>query len=384
MQQRLFLPWVVVSLWCVVLMWAFPGGEVIPFHAIWISFALLYGFEAWPLRPTLVALGLLAVVTGSILVHRATAGWIAWEEVTEIPLMLGLAVLVLWHVQRRQQAMTAVTVLARKDVEAARQRERLARLTSHEMRTPLTIAGGYVDLLLAEEQDPARRADLEVVRDELGRLSRAGSRLLRMIRLQDLLERSPVDIDALLSDTAQRWGGVVSRTWLVESDGGVVEASAERLRACVDTLIENAVRYTDDHDTVRLLAFRHADRLFVGVADSGPGLSPAQAHAINTASRHPGQDPAAPDPHSQTGLGLGIVHEVAQPRGGRVLAGRSREGGALVLLTLPSAPCALEDDRLPGQASRILSSRSTASRNSETSSATTSATGRTAFIRPTI
>ena len=372
MRPRLFVPWVAVSLWCVVLMCAFPGGEVIPFHAIWISFAFLYGFEAWPLRPTLLALGALGVVTGSVLVHRAATGTIAWEEVTEIPLMLGLAVLVLWHVQRRQQAMTEVTVLAGKHVEAARQRERLARLTSHEMRTPLTIAGGYVDLLLAEEQRPAQRADLEVVRDELGRLSRAGSRLLRMIRLADLLERSPVDVDALLASTARRWAAVVPRTWLVESDGGVVEASAERLRACLDTLIENAVRYTDDHGTVRLLAFRQADRLFLGVADSGPGLTPAQVGAVHTAARNPEHDPAAPDPHSQTGLGLGIVREVVEPRGGRVLAGRSREGGALVLLMLPV------------QASRILSSRSTASWSSGTSSPTTSATGRTAFVRPGI
>ena len=357
MRYRLFVPWVAVSIWCVLLMAAVPGGEVIPFHAIWISFALFYGFEPWPLRPTVAALSLLAVASGGVLVHRAAAGVLPWQETTEIPLMLGLAALVLWHVQRRQQAMTAVTDMAVKDVEAAHRRERLARLTSHEMRTPLTIATGYVDLLLCEEQDPRRKSDLEVVRDELGRLSRAGDRLLRMIRLQDRLERSALDVDVLLAATCSRWAAVVPRTWVVESDGGVLVASAERLRACLDTLIENAVRYTDEHDTVRLLAIRRDDLLFLGVADSGPGLGPQQMHAINTASRRPGEDLATPDPHSRTGLGLGIVHEVVRPRGGRVLAGRAREGGALVGFTLPLGPCTPEADLGLAQASGRLPDR---------------------------
>ena len=72
---------------------------------------------------------------------------------------------------------------------AAARRERLARLTSHEMRTPLTIATGYVDLLLepGPKADESMRADLMVVHDELSRLARTADRLVRMIRLQDHL-----------------------------------------------------------------------------------------------------------------------------------------------------------------------------------------------------
>jgi two-component system, OmpR family, sensor kinase len=340
-RERLFIPWLAFVGLCVWAMWASPGREVVPYHLVWIGFALVYGFEKWPLGRTTVALVLVAAVTGSILVQRAWTGVIAWDETTEIPLMLLLAVLVVWHVRRREAALATVTRLAEREVAAAEERERLSRLTSHEMRTPLTIASGYVDLLLAHEDDTARRADLEIVRDELGRLSRAGDRLLRVIQLQDILPTSPIDMDALLRDTTQRWAAVADREWTTDPRGGTFEASRERIRACLDTLIENALRYTTEGDTVRLFCFRRGGHLWVGVADSGPGLSREQIVLINARSKASSTPPtltAEPDPRSQTGLGIGIVQEIVAARHGRVLAGRSREGGALIAMVLPMSP----------------------------------------------
>lgn len=349
-RHRLFLPWVGVAVVCTAWMWVTPGQEVVPFHLVWIAFALAYGFEAWALRPTCVALAAVTVSTGAVLVYRAATGVIAWEETTEIPLMLLLAGLVVWHVQRREAALTTVTMLADREAASAAQRVRLARLTSHEMRTPLTIASGYVELILARDVDPELREELEVVHDELGRLARASDRLLRMIKLAEPLERSAVDVDALLRETAHRWSAVASRDWLVTSRGGTVTASAERLRACLDTLIENAVRYTVDGGRVLLHSSRTADELWLAVADSGPGFDPDLAAAVNAGRPHAahltrrvGDD----GPSSQTGLGIALVQEIMRTRSGRVLVGRSHHGGALVLLTMPTDPP--ENDALAGR-----------------------------------
>ena len=103
------------------------------------------------------------------------------------------------------------------------------------------------------------------------------------------------------------------------------------MRACLDTLIENALRYTRDGDTVRLFAFRDTDRIEVGVADSGVGLSAEQIALINGAA-----DADAPrDDLSQTGLGLGLVRGVVAARGGRLRAGAAPEGGAMVAMQFP-------------------------------------------------
>ncbi len=335
------MPWIALALTLTGLMWLWPGDEVVPYHLIWISFALTYGFAPWPVGRTVAVLGVLTALTGAILIYRATTGEVAWEETAEIPLMWLLSLLLVWHVQRREAALTTVTRLARHEIAAAERRARLGRLTSHEMRTPLTIALGYVDLLLAQEQDAERRADLEVVRDELGRLSRAGQRLLRMIQLREILDRSPLDVDELVRETTQRWATVADRCWVVDTRGGSFQGSSERVRACLDTLIENALRYTADGGTVRVLCFRRDDHLWLGVADSGPGFTPDLARRIN--NHVPGSSPTqAPhgdlDARSQTGLGMGLVQEIVEARGGRVCAGRSREGGALVMMLLPLRP----------------------------------------------
>ena len=91
--HRLFLPWVMVATVCLLWMWVGPGAEVVPFHLLWICFALAYGFEAWALGPTFVVQVVVTVTAAAIMVHRAATGVIAWEEVSEVPLMLVLAVL---------------------------------------------------------------------------------------------------------------------------------------------------------------------------------------------------------------------------------------------------------------------------------------------------
>lgn len=315
---------------------AYPAKEVVPFHVIWLGFALAYGFEAWPLGRTVVAL--VAVTAGAtvVLVTRAADGAVDWLELSELPLMALVAVLVVWHVRRREALVTEVRALAARELRAAVQRARMHRLTSHEMRTPLTIASGYLDMVLDKELDSVSHADLLVVQDELGRLTRAADRMLRMIRLQDSEVPESVDLDELVRETAERWSAVARRHWSVEAAGGVVVGSAERIRVGLDTLIENALRYTTEQDTVRLVGLRSGSTVLLGVADSGPGLAAEKAVRVNSGVPRRASDRGEPDPRSLTGLGLSIVDDVAEQHGGRVVAGRSREGGALVALLLDS------------------------------------------------
>ena len=143
------------------------------------------------------------------------------------------------------------------------------------------------------------------------------------------------DLDSLLRQTTNRWSAVTDRSWKVQASAGLLRCSEERLRACLDTLIENAVRYTEPGDRIRVVGIRRGDEVLIGVADSGPGLHPRVADWINRGEAAPGlREASVADTRSQTGLGLGLVHEVATSRGGRVVAGRSAEGGALLLVVL--------------------------------------------------
>ena len=321
-------------------MWMAPGDETIPYDFAWVAFALMYGLGNWSTGRAVAGLILCATGSGSILVARAANGVIPWQETSEIPLLALLMVLLVVHVRRRHVALAVVTVMADWEREQADDRERLTRLTSHELRTPLTIARGYLELLLRREDDAEKRRDMAVVEDELERLTRVTERLVRVIRLQGGgTEVESVDLDALVRQTTDRWAPMADRRWVVEADAGLHDGSGERMRACLDTLIENALRYTRDGDTVRLFASRDTDRIEVGVADSGVGMSAEQIALINgsaDADADTDADADAPrDDLSQTGLGLGLVRGVVAARGGRLLAGAAPEGGAMVAMLFP-------------------------------------------------
>lgn len=340
---RLFVAWLALATLCSALMWVTPGNETIPYHLGYIGLALAYVFDPWPPARTLTAVGLYTVVTGGILIVRAATGVIGWEETAEIPLMAILVLLSFWHVRRRLAATAQVEQLAARERRHDAHRERMRRLTSHEMRTPLTIATGYLDLLLTDEDREERRADLLVVQDELGRLTRAADRLVRMIRLQDEPQRDRADLDDLLHQVVDRWAAVADRQWVVDSSAGSCVVPVERLRACLDTLIENALRYTSAGDVVRLESARSDGMVHVGVADSGTGLSEELLAAINDQDFRATQQLSETAPGGQTGLGLGLLHEMVAATGGRVRAGRSPEGGALVMMVLPEELRAVEE-----------------------------------------
>ena len=117
--------------------------------------------------------------------------------------------------------------------------------------------------------------------------------------------------------------------------------SAERTRACLDTLVENAVRYTGERDTVQLYVRLVDDEtLAVGVADSGPGFAPELiAGGDGTAPTAEGEQIGlVRDELSQTGLGISLVREVAARRGGSVRLGVSPWGGADIAMIVPRRP----------------------------------------------
>jgi signal transduction histidine kinase len=319
-------------------MWFVPGEETVPYHVAWIGIALAYGIEPWPWRQTLVGVIAYTVVTGVILVARASMGVIGWGEIAEIPLMSVLVILVVSNVRKRHRAHARLALIAQRDWIRAERRDRISRMTSHEMRTPATIAIGYVEMLIARERDRQRREDLQVVQDELTRLVLVSGRLVRAIQMHDEEEVREQDLAELLRETAARWSVVVAeRNWNVTCPELWHRCSVPRMRACLDTLVENALRYTESGDTIRITGQVESGCVLIGVADSGPGMDPELLGAIARGEfrAEAGGDHVVEDPKAQTGLGLALVQDAAEFRGGRLVAGRAQEGGALVMMAVP-------------------------------------------------
>src|SRR5512133_1391186 len=91
---------------------ALSDWETVPFHFVYVSFTLLYGFRAWRLRGTLVGMAFVIVSTGVLTLWATMVGWEATPEVTEIPLMALMFAAMVFHVRRRQQATAVAEALA--------------------------------------------------------------------------------------------------------------------------------------------------------------------------------------------------------------------------------------------------------------------------------
>ncbi|GIL37513.1 sensor histidine kinase KdpD [Phycicoccus sp. DTK01] len=338
----LFLLWLGILVVCGLFLLLVPSVELAAVEIVVLSFAVLYGFGSWPVVRTVVSVSAFAVVAAAIMLPRVLRGDLPAVELVEVVTPVVLAAVVTYHVRRRDDAIETAEALAAADRRRARARERLGRMTSHELRTPLTIARGYVDHLAASEPDDARREDLTTVREELDQLTRLADRLVRAVSLDLGAPDVPSDDAELLDDVRRRWAVITDREIVVRAQAGPVPVNPERLRAALDTLVENSVRYTGPGDRICLFSEAFEDRVEIGVEDSGPGMSADLVTTVNrddVASEDDENDVSAQlrDAYSQTGFGLRIVQGIARSADGHLVAGRGADGGARVALVVPRA-----------------------------------------------
>lgn len=123
----------------------------------------------------------------------------------------------------------------------------------HELRTPITIIRGHLELL---GDDPQERADtIEVVTDELDRMSRFVDDLLTLAKAEraDFLRPGPVDLDELTDELLTKARGLARREWRLEANAaGLITADRQRLTQAVMNLAHNAVQHTSEGDAVAL------------------------------------------------------------------------------------------------------------------------------------
>jgi len=306
--------------------------ETVPFHFIWVSLTLLYGFRVWRPLPTALVLAGVCATTGTLIVSDVHAGTQEWSELTEVPLMSAMFLAMVWHARRRQEATRDVERIAESRAQLLERQERFLHDVSHELRTPVTIARGHLELLGLEH--PAS-PELGVALDELGRIERIINRLLLLAKTErpDFLAKREIDVESFLEDVFVRWSDVVPRVWRLGSvPPGSLLADDEALRTALDALLENAVKHTEPYEAIELRARVEGESLFLEVADEGSGIPPDDVDRIF--NRFARVDDARNRSAGGVGLGLAIVDAIARAHGGHVDA-FPRGRGSLFSLCVP-------------------------------------------------
>ncbi len=232
-------------------------------------------------------------------------------------------------------ARTFDAMLARISAALGAQRQLLSDV-SHQLRTPLTVARGHLEVLGRSEcQDPIEVHDtISVVVDELEHMRVLVDRLLLLGRAleTDFIDAEPVDLRSFLADIAETTQVLADRQWSVSPVPDLVlSADGQKLRGALLNLIDNAVKATGPRDTIALDVRYDAD-LSITVADSGRGMTDVQRAAATTRFARPGAVDTA-----GSGLGLAIVKAVAEGHGGRLELESELGRGCRATLVLPGS-----------------------------------------------
>ncbi len=162
-------------------------------------------------------------------------------------------------------------------------RELMANI-SHDLRTPLTMIKAYAEMIrdISGDNPEKRERHLKVIIDETDRLSSLVNDILDLSKLQ----AGVTEMNLSVFDLSERLSGVISRfDILKENDGIIIELHADdgiiinaditKLEQVVYNLINNAVTYTGDDNTVIVRLYRKSPGLMrFEVTDHGDGIAP--------------------------------------------------------------------------------------------------------------
>jgi signal transduction histidine kinase len=336
--------WGAFSIANLVAIVVFSRWETVPFHFIWISLTLLYGFRVWSTRPTLWVLALVMVTTFAAISWDVLHGAQSVDELNEVPLMATMFGMMVWHAQRRLAAYRESARISAENARLLATQRRFLQDASHQLRTPITIALGHAELMASELAGSGRpeERDIAVVVGELARLRRLSERLLMIAAAEDpdFLRPEPVALDHFTMEVLRKWMPTAERRWqLGRLDEVVVEADRERLVLAVDALLENAIRHTRDGDVIQLsvLSAEDGSAARMIIADTGTGIPPAERDHIFDRFRSGSELGDG----RRTGLGLALVRAVARAHGGEALVHSTPGHGSEFELVLPvTAPAA--------------------------------------------
>lgn len=223
-----------------------------------------------------------------------------------------------------------------------RRRLQLVGDVAHELRTPLATLDGYLEGLQDGVVDAAPDT-WAMLRRETGRLNRLVDDLSELWRAE--ARQLPMTLEALdVSDLAR---GVVeqfrtpaaARALTLDTDlppGLMVIGDHDRCAQVLANYLSNAIRYSPDGSDIAVTARSADGQVTIAVRDHGPGLAPEQREHVF--ERFYRIDPSRSRALGGSGIGLAIVHALAEAMGGRAWAESDGPGaGSTFLVSLPAA-----------------------------------------------
>lgn len=217
-------------------------------------------------------------------------------------------------------------------------RKRLTSDVAHELRTPIANVSSYLEAIIEGVWEPSQER-LKNCYDELERISKLVSDLerLRQVENENLqLQKTEVDLLELAQSVVKNFETQLATKKLqckVDGAHAVVLADHRRMQQVITNLVSNAIKYSDEGGTVRVVI---EDSLYTGVIrveDDGIGIAEKDLKLIF--ERFYRTDKSRNRNTGGTGIGLTIVKTIIHAHGGKIVAESEEGNGSRFIVTLP-------------------------------------------------
>ena len=215
---------------------------------------------------------------------------------------------------------------------------------AHEIKTPLTAMKTNLEVTLRDKDltvADSRKAFTSTI-EEVDKLSKFTNRLLQQSKYQNGLAHYTADIDLekLLQKVVERLKPLAdkkSQTFEVRDGKALVKGDRDELSELFTNLIENAVKYSETGQTIKILLSVEKSCVLFMVEDSGKGINKEDlSHIFEPFYR---ADKSRTDSGNEGyGLGLAISKEIVHRHKGHISVESVRDKGSKFIVRLPKPP----------------------------------------------
>jgi two-component system OmpR family sensor kinase len=207
---------------------------------------------------------------------------------------------------------------------------------SHELRTPVAIVRGNIELLRAGKLcDADAQESLEMIDSESKRMSRLLDELLSLARLEDGMHAfQPLEVRTMVEEGAARIGMLGDRNVTVDGPSGLwTQGDPDLLGQALLNVLKNAITHTEEGGSIALACDADVTHVHITITDDGPGIPEVDLGRIFDRF-YRAQGPR-PDDTGGAGLGLAIAQRLVFLHGGLISAENAGGVGARFTITLP-------------------------------------------------
>ena len=241
--------------------------------------------------------------------------------------------------------------------ELERLRAEFVGVASHELKTPINVIIGYLDLLqegIYGEVPQQQKEVLDTIKKQADSLTRLVKRLLDISRFEasgGKIEIREIDLRRLLTALESSFSVLASQRDIAfsidhrENLPEKVHWDEDRINEVLGNLLSNAFKFTARGGKVALTVASTDGRVGITVADTGAGIPPEQLpHIFDKFFQADNQAAAAT---KGTGLGLAIAKEIVEAHGGQISVESQVARGTTFVVTLPIEPTGARRRREP-------------------------------------